>query len=85
MNETLANVLFLGVRDSIVRTFGVNPASIDLESGPETVPGWDSLGHLRLMMQIEADFHIRFLTEQINQPKNVRDLCALLDSMAVHE
>ena len=85
MNAEDMTGLFSRVRECVGRTFKADPDSIQRDSGPGTVPGWDSIGHLRLMMQVELDFKVRFTSKQISQPNSVRELCALLDSIGVHE
>lgn len=45
----------------------VPEADLTPEVGIGDLDAWDSLGHLRLMMEIEHEYHIRFSTEQIHQ------------------
>lgn len=40
------------------------------------VKDWDSLNHIQLIVAIEKKFKIKFTTVEINQFKNVGDLCA---------
>jgi len=51
------------------------------------VPGWDSLGHLNLVIAIEKHFGIRFATAEISRLKepgqNVGTLIALINSKGV--
>jgi len=77
--------LFTQVKNVVARTFDVSVEDIEPESGHETISGWDSIGHLQLMMQVELSFGVRFSTDQIRQPRNVRELCELLNSMGVHD
>lgn len=44
------------------------------------VADWDSTNHVRLMIALEAEFDIRFETEEITAPKNVGELIALIAS-----
>lgn len=55
-------------------------------SGPITsgtaakdVPDWDSLAHVKLMVQVERAFAIRFEAREVSQPQNVGELVALID------
>lgn len=41
------------------------------------VPGWDSLGHLKLMMAIEKKFKIRFTASEISSLNSVGDIVKL--------
>lgn len=40
----------------------------------EKVHGWDSLAHVRLMVQVERTFSIKFTASEINEFKSVGDL-----------
>lgn len=47
------------------KVFGIPETSLTPETGIGDFDAWDSLGHLRLMMELEHEFHVRFSTEQI--------------------
>ncbi len=52
----------------------------------KNVEGWDSLGHVRLIVAIESEFGIRFATHEINGFKNVGELVqATLRHLGVQE
>jgi len=42
----------------VAQAFGVEPDAIDESSSPETVEGWDSMGHLNLIAALEKRFNI---------------------------
>jgi acyl carrier protein len=42
----------------VAQAFGVEPDSIGESSSPETVEGWDSMGHLNLIAALEKRFNI---------------------------
>ena len=42
----------------VAQAFGVEPDGIDESSSPETVEGWDSMGHLNLIAALEKRFNI---------------------------
>jgi acyl carrier protein len=46
------------VEEVVARVFGVDPGSLDGASSPESVEGWDSMGHLNLVAALEADFNV---------------------------
>jgi acyl carrier protein len=55
-------------------------------SGPITpttaakdVADWDSLAHVKLMVQVERAFGIRFEAREVSQPQNVGELVAMID------
>lgn len=48
--------------------------------GPETVPEWDSLNHLNLILAIESEFGIQFETSEIPELTTVGAIQARLRS-----
>jgi acyl carrier protein len=46
------------VEDLVAGVFGVARAAIDDRSSPDTVEGWDSMGHLNLVMELERTFDL---------------------------
>lgn len=48
----------------------------------ESVPQWDSLGHVQLMVVVEQTFGIRFNSDEIRRFENVGDL---VDAIAVKQ
>jgi acyl carrier protein len=57
--------------DRLVRTvqcvFGEDLSGLSDSDGLDTVPGWDSAGHLDLIMAIEAEYGIEFDTEEFGE------------------
>ena len=47
------------------RIFGVARTEIDGMTAYESIPGWDSVNHLRLVMEAEREFGIRYPLERI--------------------
>ena len=44
------------------------------------VVDWDSTNHVRLIVGIEEEFHIRFETDEITRPESVGELVDLIRS-----
>lgn len=47
------------------RTFGVSRASVTAQSTPETIPSWDSLQQVHLVLALEEEFGIQFDVDEI--------------------
>jgi acyl carrier protein len=45
----------------------------------DSVPGWDSLNHTRIIMAVEAEFGVHFKALEVIRLRNVGDLQALID------
>ncbi|MBD5657609.1 MAG: acyl carrier protein [Candidatus Eremiobacteraeota bacterium] len=46
------------------RVFGRDASEIDDATSPETIPEWDSLGHITLVIELEAAFNVSFAPEE---------------------
>lgn len=60
----------------------------DLVARPEltahTVDGWDSLGNVRLFLEIEKAFSVRFSATEITSLRNVGQLADLIEKKTHH-
>lgn len=63
----------------VAQVFDANQSEISLESDPDTIDGWDSVGHLNLMMAIEKAFGVKFETKQIIQLDSVEKIFEALE------
>lgn len=63
-----------------VEVFEVNESSITEETKQIDIEGWDSIGHLRLIMSFEEEFGIKFLTKEMQVINSVSMLINLIDS-----
>ena len=53
--------------------FGVDRASLSLGSAYGSVPAWDSVNHLRLVMEAEKRFGVHYPLETIPGLRTIRD------------
>ena len=51
------------IRGVVADVFGVPTASLGGHSGPNTVNGWDSLGHVNLVLALELEFGVSISPE----------------------
>ena len=54
-----------------------------LELSAETVPEWDSLSHISLLLSIEDHYGIRFSLEEIGELSNVKSIVSALESHGI--
>ncbi|MGD9901835.1 MAG: acyl carrier protein [Vicinamibacterales bacterium] len=52
-------------------TLGVAPGTVDGSSAPETLPQWDSLNHLNLVMAIESEFGVALAPQDVLDMRSV--------------
>lgn len=57
--------------------------SITDSLSPETLPAWDSLAHVKLMMGCEEEFGVKFSIEETIESTSVGRLKAVLESKGV--
>ena len=55
------------------RIFGVDRATIDGTTAYESIPGWDSVNHLRLVMEAERAFGVKYPLERIPSLMTLND------------
>jgi len=48
------------VRQTIIRTFKLSAEDGKRELRMGSLPGWDSLGHMRLVVELEEEFGVSF-------------------------
>ena len=72
ISEKLKKVIFAQLE--------LDSCEIDDQTTADSVPGWDSLSHARIISAVEDDYKIRFSTREILQLKNVGQLQSLIDA-----
>lgn len=64
------------IKDRVIKTFSqvfnVDEKKIKLTNTMEDIESWDSIGHLQLIMSIEAEFEIKLNTEDVVQINSVK-------------
>lgn len=66
------------VQEVFVRFFDIPGLRVTSDTTAATVPGWDSLANVELMVEVEQAFGIRFRTGEVASLKNVGELVALI-------
>lgn len=67
----------------VARTFGKNIATITDATSPETLPDWDSLGHVTLVIELESIYGVSFSAEETMALKSVAAIKEALRSHGV--
>lgn len=83
--NTLDDPVFIKVRDVVTKTFRVAAGEITPATALGVLSGWDSFGHISLMMEIENAFAIQFPTDKINQPTTVGEICQLVNQVKTNK
>ena len=69
----------------VMRDVFKDPAiSASPEMTAKDVARWDSLGHIRFILQVERKFALKFSTTEISRFKNVGELAELISKKKAH-
>ena len=61
--------------EDVFRTVFEDPAlALARDTTPASIPGWDSLSHIVLMVAIEQEFGIRFRGNELAEMQNIGEL-----------
>ena len=71
------------VEEVVSRVFGVEPSGIDDSSSPESVEGWDSMGHLNLVAALEQDFNVSIDIGDVMEMVSVKRIREILSQYGV--
>jgi len=75
MEEVLAKV-----QTAFKSAFDVEPQTITLDTSPDDVPAWDSMGHVNLASSLETTFGLTFDVDDLMAMENVREICRVVQS-----
>ena len=73
-NNVLSNVV-----EIVSKTFSIPVDSIQLDSGPEQISLWDSLGQLNLISNIEEHFGITLEYDELFEIISVKSIVDILE------
>jgi acyl carrier protein len=69
----------LGRLNEVFRSVFDDPdLTVSVTTTAKDVPGWDSIVHITLVIEIEREFGIKFRMAEIEKLRNVGDLVAIL-------
>jgi acyl carrier protein len=58
------------VKSVLGALFAIPPDRVDASASPDTIPKWDSHGHLTLVLALEEEFGVQFTDTQIYEMLN---------------
>ncbi len=67
------------LRDVFAAVLGVDPEGLSEEDSPHTIPDWDSVNHIHLILALESEFGVAFDPGEIGDLITVR---AIADRLA---
>jgi len=77
--------VLLGRLNEVFRSVFDDPdMTVSLSTTAKDVPGWDSIVHITLVIEVERVFGIKFRMSEIEKLRNVGDMVAILAAMQPH-
>lgn len=70
--------LYADLIDMLSDLFDTDPDEIDLDTSPDTIDAWDSIGHIRLIASIEEKYDLTIPPEEQVDMLNVDLILGLL-------
>ena len=68
------------VFDIIAKVCETEVINVTLESTIGDFPGWDSMGHLTILQQVEEEFDINFEPEEMMELEDANDIVKAVES-----
>ena len=59
------------LKQIIARVLQVSPDSVNDETSSQTLPQWDSMGHMNVIMALEIEFRVRFTVHEIMEMRDI--------------
>jgi acyl carrier protein len=63
----------------VAEVFNLPLEAITLQSSPETIEGWDSMGQLNLIIALEQEFGVQFSVEDVEKMVHVQGIIYAVD------
>jgi acyl carrier protein len=68
------------VQSAFKSAFDIDPRTITIDTTPEQVPAWDSMGHVTLASSLEQTFGLTFDVDDLMGMENVKEICRIVQS-----
>ena len=74
----------MNVEKIVGKVFNVDPDELDESSSRDLIKGWDSMGHLNLILELEAQFKVSIAIADAMEMVSVEKIKQLLRNYGVH-
>jgi acyl carrier protein len=71
------------VLELVASVMNVSVSSLNGQSSPSSVPGWESMKQINLILAVEESFDVQFDDEQITRLSDVASIIDAVESMVV--
>ncbi len=77
MSEKIARV-----KQIVATLFNVDEDSLTLTSSPKEIPGWDSMGQLMLILELEQQFEIQIPPDRAEKLTSISEIVDYVEQSA---
>lgn len=67
----------------VAKVFGMTPTEVTDDTSNRTVGTWDSLGHITLILELEATYGVSLLPDELFEMTNVASIKQILSTYGV--
>jgi acyl carrier protein len=68
------------VQQAFSASFEMDPNLVAIDTSPNDIPGWDSVGHLSLASNLEQVFGISLDVDELIEMENVREIVRIISA-----
>ena len=68
------------VRTAFKSAFDTDPEKITMDTTPDDIPAWDSMGHVTLASSLEKVFGLSLDVDDLMAMENVKEICRVVQS-----
>lgn len=61
-------------------TFDLDSQTVTLNTAPDDIRAWDSLGHVNLASGLEEEFRVNFDVDELMAMENVREIVRIVET-----
>jgi acyl carrier protein len=72
--------VLLKVQEAFHTVFEVEPQSVTIDTVPDHIEKWDSMGHVALATCLEQVFGVRLDVDEVMEMENVREILRIIQS-----
>jgi acyl carrier protein len=78
-NSSMQDVLSR-VQKAFESAFHIDPQIVTIDSSPDDIPAWDSMGHVELASSLERTFGLTFDVDDLMEMENVKEILRIVQS-----
>jgi acyl carrier protein len=68
------------VQKAFESAFHIDPRTVTIDSSPDDISKWDSMGHVELASSLERTFGLTFDVDDLMEMENVKEILRIVQS-----